>query len=183
MWRLKYRRKWFRKLRKISYQWTSKNFYIKTKASDRYMEYPQNQVSDKSAVSPLNGIRAQAVTKKINQQFRNSSIWLSKNWSGHVHWCYKQNQWSSFYFLLKLTRRTALPDLVALEETLLKYGFPLNQQLPIVHNSYLTNSASPSVSPRTPRAEKEARERSQGAGGGWWFAYFITGRQLVNKRH
>jgi hypothetical protein len=24
-----------------------------------------------------------------------------------------------------------LPDLVALEETLLKYGFPLNQQLPI----------------------------------------------------
>jgi hypothetical protein len=32
-------------------------------------------------------------------------------------------------------KRTAVPDFVALEETLLKYGFPLNQQLPIIHNS------------------------------------------------
>jgi hypothetical protein len=31
--------------------------------------------------------------------------------------------------------RTAVPDFVALEETLLKYGFPLNQQLPITRNS------------------------------------------------
>lgn len=43
-----------------------------------------------------------------------------------------------------------LPDLVALEETLLKYGFPLNQQFPILHNSLGSKPASLSASPSPP---------------------------------